>query len=957
MYFIDNTKLGLINQSLNNKYNHGNDMVISITDNFPLNPQIGENLLTTINSNLDNFNFKYINHSETQFISGYENFQAEVNYISTEDSQNLKRLNPVAIYELTPVLKKEIEIVQSYNDNNNSNSDQFVNISQNGLEMYLLEFISNSQPNYEIDQETLLINNNISIFEGTGFPNSKSIQYSFNITGYNFINLNYYFYSNYNPNSIQQRNFDLYTKIPYLRHLLYGYYNSYSSNKLILFSSDISKVTKIIQESHTTDENDNRINSIYKFHFGFDYTKIELSNIDEFVSNHNYFQQKLITQFLSQNYRLISIETGILSTFNFIQYSTSSISALFFVLIIPMIIISFFFTHYSFNLIHKNILRNICIYKTRGASSWIIFSFEVFDSFILIVLSIIASILVGGPISFLSLKTDNLLSFNLSNPELFVIRFQSFVDLLVITAVILMIFVNANRVRKISKTSIAETENPFDKGEPYWKRHYVDVFLFLFGAIMLMILYFLIHDATISKILFPVYGIINLLLIPSPFAFVIGLVLILSRTIPLFLRYIGSFLWEFSGGLTAYSFKNVNRYKNATIRAILINSFIVTILILFFAQPYSLVENYKQNIFFQTGSEGLVFFDDNKIDELMVQKISNDFSQDIDSLSSFIFLESPSEYFELQKFLLVNTSSYLSSAYLKFNLGLKNSINDDFQRLKINYSQSLLDPINVIIDQSALKARNADIGSNLTLSFNNSIQRFSVIDSFVNWPYVKQFSYNFNNEFIAIGDINYYLINLQHSINNSIFNRVIQSGLFINFKESANKTQIILEMEKTFPLKFSLVPELNIKAYSNSFEYLSLTGQINLVTIISISIVILVLLLFINLQITERKYEIYTERALGMKLNQISYLFYLENIIITSFSLIIGNFVGILLNFIIANLTSNPYQNYPEYIIVIPFYLVFQMDVIILLISLIVSFFPSIFVLRQDISLSFGEGI
>ena len=218
-------------------------------------------------------------------------------------------------------------------------------------------------------------------------------------------------------------------------------------------------------------------------------------------------------------------------------------------------------------------------------------------------------------------------------------------------------------------------------------------------------------------------------------------------------------------------------------------------------------------------------------------------------------------------------------------------------------------------------------------------------------PYQNRNSGNF----YAIGDINYYLDYLNSSINNSIFNVINNAGAFINFKPGINLTSAILDIENQVSgVKFSFAPQLNIHFYLNDFYFLASTGQINLNVLVSFIIIAVIILFFIQFQITERKREIYTERAIGMKLNQLAYVFYIENMILTVISLVIGFLVGLFLVEVINFVTQNPYQGYPRNVTFIPFNIVFLTNILVLLLTLIFSIIPIIYVVKQDISDSFG---
>ena len=93
-----------------------------------------------------------------------------------------------------------------------------------------------------------------------------------------------------------------------------------------------------------------------------------------------------------------------------------------------------------------------------------------------------------------------------------------------------------------------------------------------------------------------------------------------------------------------------------------------------------------------------------------------------------------------------------------------------------------------------------------------------------------------------------------------------------------------------------------------------------------------------------------------MKLHQIASLFFIETIILSLTSILLGLAVGVFLMELLALLIFNPSQTYPTFEIVFPFNVILLTTALILLSSFLVSIIPAYYVTRQDISKSFVEG-
>jgi len=104
----------------------------------------------------------------------------------------------------------------------------------------------------------------------------------------------------------------------------------------------------------------------------------------------------------------------------------------------------------------------------------------------------------------------------------------------------------------------------------------------------------------------PIINLFLLLAIPGPFAMVIGAILLFNRITPVILNWIGTILWHRSGGLLAFSFKNVLRHHQASTRAIMLIASLLTFLIVFYSMPYSEVNYQQQTSLFENGAEGVV---------------------------------------------------------------------------------------------------------------------------------------------------------------------------------------------------------------------------------------------------------------------------------------------------------------------------------------------------------------
>ena len=177
---------------------------------------------------------------------------------------------------------------------------------------------------------------------------------------------------------------------------------------------------------------------------------------------------------------------------------------------------------------------------------------------------------------------------------------------------------------------------------------------------------------------------LSILMIPAPLSLVFGLILVINRLIPILVNKFGTYLWYVKGNLLAFSFKNLIRHRQSSTRAIILISVLIGFLVFFYALPFSNLKNFETNLYYQNGAEGLATFAGgyNKTDLLF---LDNNMSNSLDSYTPYVILSSQDKISgDIFIFMLVNLSTYLNSAYLNFNLGLTNSLSNDFRELHHN---------------------------------------------------------------------------------------------------------------------------------------------------------------------------------------------------------------------------------------------------------------------------------
>ncbi|MFW9929210.1 MAG: ABC transporter permease [Candidatus Thorarchaeota archaeon] len=570
---------------------------------------------------------------------------------------------------------------------------------------------------------------------------------------------------------------------------------------------------------------------------------------------------------------------------------------------------------------------------------------QVIDFFIIIFISIIISLAVGIPLGMLVIKSDDFLSFNSDKIQNIIFNPTNLIYTLFWAALIGGLFVHVSRMLKLSRITIAETETDAEKTDPYWKKHNLDIIFFISGLVGFLVFY----QAIVQQWFF--LGPFLILGLPTPFLLIIGSIMLASRIFPSVMSKIGTKIWASTGGLIAFSFKNVIRHRQASTRAVMLIAVLLAILITFLSLPFSLnAWNYNQQVY-QTGAEGVASLSATNgyfFNQTLLNIIEHNFSDYIESVSPFTRLNTYSNYGS-GNILIINSSTYLQSTISTVNRGNRFSLQTDMNTLSSNTSN-----VNLLMQKKSANFRDLNIGDlyYYTTSLVGESITFKISDTFESWPAFYSYYYDEGQNLFGVTSYSQFFKD-NISLEDSSLN-VQQSGFYLNFKDGINQTYISSILQDNFSLSVTLLQD-KIDAYKNSWGYLVGIGEININVLISIFIAIAILLMFAWLQLIERKKEIYTERALGMKLYQLFVLFLFESMILLFSGIILGAIMGFGLTEMFSMfITLGP--TVPPYITLYPISLIMFSFSIILFLAFIGSLIPAYIVTRQDISSAFiGE--
>ncbi|MFW9855163.1 MAG: FtsX-like permease family protein [Candidatus Thorarchaeota archaeon] len=611
----------------------------------------------------------------------------------------------------------------------------------------------------------------------------------------------------------------------------------------------------------------------------------------------------------------------------------------------PLLGISLYLMVYAFGLIGRQKQNQIAILKTRGGSRrqvlGILFGEMLVSTMVAITLSFVLSVFLTS----LVLRSTAFLEFLGQSKD--VRTSIGTLQNLILLGVLLALAVNILRIIKMSRQDIEETTVPIEIQAPFWKRYYLDMFVFILGIVLWIGVISFVNGLTSAERTPSVMNLVQIFFIIAPFLIFIGFVTITARIFYYSIKKAAKMAWRYERDVLFYALSNVRRYKHRASRAALVFTLAIAFSVVSSALIVSLDHSENLRLYFSSGAD-ISFSLDGSEDPFLIEKLRNSSHVSQATVEYTARAESRrilgSQSDVTYHFLFVDPKSYPETIISFPEFGLSTSVKNAFKALEEGNSSVLILSKNL----SELQLR---IGWLLQPSLYSSYYRYNVLSpfrlvgTFNYWPSINlETVTDFKSNVYLIGSINLFSSLLSRSI---IIPGSIGSRCLINVDFEPNIGTVTESVENLTSTSIK-VPWLEYNEYLDSFNHRFNLAVLNSALIFSVTISIASMIMFALFIYLERGREMAVERALGLTRIQSWQLLLLES----STIIVFGTLLGVISGFFF---TSIFFQVVQIQALTTPFVITFPTPILPIILAVFLvssgsSLIPIIFISQTDIS-------
>ncbi|MFW9928154.1 MAG: FtsX-like permease family protein [Candidatus Thorarchaeota archaeon] len=625
-----------------------------------------------------------------------------------------------------------------------------------------------------------------------------------------------------------------------------------------------------------------------------DRTKIDIFNLEAELGKLNIFFSSLKDEYSIYSPSLTTlVDDFLVAAFKAIKFELYGLLTFLVMFSLPIIALALFLVIYSSGIIHRQKKRVVTLIRIRGLSSIQVF-FVLFSETLLSLLgALISAILLGIPMSILSLKTDGIFSFDGPGYPL-VIDWVTLIELVFTLGFVFSFLLNLRSIINFSKIDPAEVEDPFEHQVQYWKAKYLDLVFTIIGIIGFAILFI---GTQTSDLPGETYTIVYILGIPSPFFLMIGITLLVSRIFPKIFSFVSTFLWRVQGGVLAFSWKNMVRNNESALRSVILLMLAFTFAIVAVTIPPSLENYYLDDSFYTVGAD--LYFN---VPNFLGSNQSQSLVESNAHLVGITPVIDQDRYANQggHKLLAIDPNNYANIATDRGYYQLSDSIPHLMDKLKNDNSS-------IIVRKADLDRLGKDIGDYILFASYkyNFTKGETEIAGRLNLKVVGYFSYwprlvdqtpamsKTSNDIYLVGDLELA----------SEFSKILGSTTdnygYLGRVDTQQDTSNVANTINTFLGKNATITSMS--SYQSKITnptWITSLGILNSNSIVIVLITIVFQLLFVYMFLSERRQEIAVQRSIGMSLSQTFRAFFYEGLAIITFGIVLGLFLGSLLSII-----------------------------------------------------------
>ncbi|MFX1517092.1 MAG: FtsX-like permease family protein [Promethearchaeota archaeon] len=556
----------------------------------------------------------------------------------------------------------------------------------------------------------------------------------------------------------------------------------------------------------------------------------------------------------------------------------------------PLLGISLYLMVYSFGLIRRQKQDQLAILKTRGGSQRQILGILLGEMLVSTIVAITLGFALSILLTSVVLRSTAFLEF-LGQPKEVRASIGMFQNLIIV-GILLAFIVNIFRIIRMSRQDIEETAVPIDIQPPFWKRYYLDIFIFIGGVVIWIGAISFVRGISSAELTPSVMNLIQIFLIIAPFLIFIGFITITARLFYYSLKRLVKIAWRFERDLWFYALNNVRRYKHRASRAALVLTLAIAFSIVSSTLIVSLDRSENLRIYFSSGAD-ISFPLDSSSDPFLIDKLTNTSHISQATVEYTARCESR-RAFGAQRgvtlhFLFVDPIPYAETIKTFPEFELSSSLENAFNTLEENATSVLI--LDKNLDELNLKISwlfSQEIFSSYYQY--NVLRAFRIAGTFKYWPSI-------NPETTTDFKTNIYMISSL-----PMFSRLLSRGYIIPDSigarclikvDSKKNIGTVTESVKNLTATPLNVPWLNYNDYLESFDHRFNLSVLNSALIICVTISIASMVMFAFFIYIERGREMAVERALGLTRVQSAQILLFEASTILLFGICFGLVSGI----------------------------------------------------------------